>query len=57
VIYLELREKFDESAASTAWAISLAVTVRMLFGKFESLQYTCSACGSCKLYMSYLHTV
>lgn len=51
VIYIELREKFNDSAANTAWVISLAVTVRMLFGKFESLlehstmrtlYYTCS---------------
>lgn len=37
VIYIELREKFNDSAANTAWVISLAVTVRMLFGKYESL--------------------
>lgn len=37
VLYIELREKFHDSAANTAWVISLAVTVRMLFGKYESL--------------------
>ncbi|XP_061163984.1 monocarboxylate transporter 11-like [Saccostrea echinata] len=36
VIFLELREKFNESAADTAWVISLAVTVRMLFGPLAS---------------------
>ncbi|XP_062582265.1 monocarboxylate transporter 14-like [Saccostrea cucullata] len=37
VIYLQLREKFNESAADTAWVISLAVTVRMLFGPLASV--------------------
>lgn len=36
VIYIELREKFHDSAANTAWVISLAVTVRMLFGPLAS---------------------
>lgn len=36
VIYIELREKFNDSAANTAWVISLAVTVRMLFGPLAS---------------------
>ncbi|KAK3087201.1 hypothetical protein FSP39_003061 [Pinctada imbricata] len=36
VIYLELRDKFQKPAADTAWVVSLAVTVRMLFGPLAS---------------------
>lgn len=45
VIYLELRDKFNDSAANTAWVISLAVTVRMLFGKQVELEIVCELQG------------
>ena len=41
VLYLELQDRYERSSAATAWVISLAVTIRMLFGKINLRTYKC----------------